>query len=72
MGIRTFNKYLALFKVAAVLVQEGMKWLEKARDDDSPGGEDIVSDEYVDLIPVIEKAIRQGLGVTAKVKLDEG
>ena len=70
--MRSINKYVALFRVATVLVQEGMRWLEQARDDDGPGGEDITAGECFDLIPVIEKAILQGLGFAVKVKIDEG
>jgi hypothetical protein len=71
MGMRSVFKYLGLFRVATALVQDAMKWLDRARDDDSPGGEDITADEYLDLIPIIENAILQGLGLAVKVKIDE-
>ena len=70
MGLKSLYKYLGLIKVGMNLVSRGMEWLEQARDEDSPGGEEIVAEEYLDLIPIIEEAIIDGLGLAVRVKIE--
>lgn len=69
MGLRSIMKYLALMKIGMNLAQRGIEWLEDAKDEDSPGGEEVTAEEYLGLIPIIEEAIVDGLGVAVKVKV---
>jgi len=70
MGIRSITKYLALIRVGMNLAQKGVEWMERAKDEDGPGGEEITPDEYLELIPIIEEAIIDGLGLAVKVRID--
>ena len=70
MGMRSFIKYLGLIKVGMNLVTKGTEWMEQAKAEESPGGEEILAEEYLDLIPIIEEAIIDGLGLAVKVKIE--
>ena len=70
MGIRSIRKYLALMKVGIALAQKGSEWLEEAQEEDSPGGEEITVEEYLDLVPIIEEAVVDALGIAVKVKIE--
>ena len=70
MGLRSISKYLALIRVGMDLTQKGTAWLEQAKDEDGPGGEEITHDEYLELIPIIEEAVIDGLGLAVKVRID--
>jgi len=70
MGIRSIMKYLALLNIVSVLIEKGSKWLEAAKDEDSPGGGDITAEEYLELIPVVEEAIVAAIGVSVVVTIE--
>ena len=67
MGYRSIFKYLMIFQIATTLMGEGMRWVRNAKDEDSPGGEEITPEELLELMPIIEKAVMQGLGIDVKL-----
>lgn len=70
MHLARISKYFALVKIGMNLAQKGMEWAEKARSDDSPGGKKITPEECLDLIPIIEETIADGLGVMVNVRVE--
>lgn len=70
MGLRSINKYLAIFGIVRNLLTKGSIWLEESRDEESPGGEDITITEYMGLIPIIEESIMDALGLDVIVSIE--
>lgn len=74
MGMRSWMKYLALGSAFAGVGMRVFGWLQQAQAAGSPGGDDITAEEVVQLEPVINDAINQGLQsaevpIVATVKL---
>ena len=71
MGMRSITKYLKLFRIVSYIIEEGGKWLEDSRDEDSPGGEDITIEEYLDLADIVENALVMALGIDVEITIFE-
>jgi len=70
MGFRSISKYIGLIKIGMKLVEQGTAWMEKVKAEDSPGGEEITTVEYLELIPILEEAIKDGLGLAVNVAIE--
>jgi len=67
--LNKLSLYFGLIKVGVKLTNAAMKWYESVTSEDSEGGDDITMDEYFDLVPIIQDAIKDGLGLAVEVKL---
>jgi len=60
---------MGMAKVAFKLIEGAQDWYENATDESGDGGEDITMDEYFDLVPLFEEAIKGGLGLSVNVSI---
>ena len=67
--LNKLSLYFGLIRVGVKLTNAAMKWYESVTSEDSEGGDDITMDEYFDLVPIIQDAIQDGLGLAVEVKL---
>jgi len=67
--LNKLSLYFGLIRVGVKLTNAAMKWYESVTSEDSEGGDDITMDEYFDLVPIIQDAIKDGLGLAVEVKL---
>ena len=66
MGWRTINKYMGMAMAGMFVAQKAMKWADEAKQEDSPGGEDITPQELVKLDDLLSEAF-QVAGIPVKI-----
>ena len=69
LNINKIKLYMGLAKVAYKLIEGAQKWYEESTDDSGDGGSEITIDEYFDLVPLFEDAIKDGLGLAVNVSI---
>lgn len=67
--LNKLSLYFGLIKVGVKLTNAAMKWYEDVTSEDSEGGDDITTNEYFDLVPIIQDAIQDGLGLAVSVSI---
>ena len=70
LNINKIKLYMGMARVAFRLVEGAQDWYEKVTDAESDGGDDITLDEYFDLVPLFEDAIKDGLGLAVNVSIE--
>jgi len=69
LNINKLSLYFGMAKVAFKLIEGAQDWYEKVTDESGDGGEDITPEEYFDLVPLFEDAIKSGLGLAVSVSI---